>query len=829
MICPNCSHMNESFNNFCVGCGTVLKQVESLIDSDVLATEVSNLRLEVNALKESLQAHGIELVDPQQSVFAASGAESPVTQHIPTDDVQDVEVESAASAIGTNVESAQPSAPAPGEPAYQDSDLPQTLLFERLESATATATPPGPSRVDRFDGFDWDAVIGGNWLVRVGALAVVLGMGFFLKLAFDNNWIGEAGRVALGIIAGMTMLGAGEYWRSKYPVYSHALSGAGVAFLYLSVFSAFALYELIGIYPAIGLLVLVSITSAALAIVHSSLALALMGIFGGFAAPFILGSSGGGAGTSAPSTSEAVALLVYIAAINIGVIVLSTFRKWDWFVLIGLLASLATFGLWWDTYMEFGGIDVGIGLGNATLIAQAGLTIIFLSFVAATTLFHLVWRRRPNQLDLSLMFFNALSFALISFGILGEVFSEWMGGFGLVMALFYAGIGYVALMRVGIAPIDRDKLDYDVLLTYISLGIAAMFLTITIPLQFGGPWVSVAWVTEAMVLLWIGSASRLPDVRKAALVLYALSLLVMAFFDTPVAVDVAPGLFQNNFVTSYAFMAAAAFGTAYMVSRLKDRMSRSDMFLVPTGIVVGFAILAIAVPTQVEESWMVVTWTGLGLAAIGIGTRIGMIEMRLTGLGVLAIATIAAVFGSSVVERVGYTVFLNTRFLAYGPLIAAASVSAILWHRWPQTGFGIDNRKIVLGLIVAANALTLWFLSAEVIGGVQTGQLISVSSGDRGDVTSLSLTVLWGIYGAIVLVAGFFGGWRPVRLAGLGLLGVPVVKLFLVDSFQLDAEFRVAAFMIMGMILLAGGYLYQRHNTAFKDFFLDVKGQASNA
>jgi uncharacterized membrane protein len=61
------------------------------------------------------------------------------------------------------------------------------------------------------------------------------------------------------------------------------------------------------------------------------------------------------------------------------------------------------------------------------------------------------------------------------------------------------------------------------------------------------------------------------------------------------------------------------------------------------------------------------------------------------------------------------------------------------------------------------------------------------------------------------------------------LLGVPVVKLFLVDSFQLDAEFRVAAFMIMGMILLAGGYLYQRHNTAFKDFFLDVKGQASNA
>ena len=299
-------------------------------------------------------------------------------------------------------------------------------------------------------------------------------------------------------------------------------------------------------------------------------------------------------------------------------------------------------------------------------------------------------------------------------------------------------------------------------------------------------------------------------------------------------------------------MAAAAFATAYMVSRWKDRMTDFDMFLVPAAIVAGFAILAFAVPTQVEGSWTVVSWTILALVATGLGARIGMIEMRLTGLGVLAIAALAAVIGASEVDpgysdrnaegtwdvaRPFYTVLLNSRFLAFGPLIAAVVVSAFIWRRWPSERIKEEmGRNISLALIIAANGLALWFLSAEVIQGLKNREIIDgdwilyeITRGGRGDVTSVALTALWGAYGAIVLVAGFFGGWRPVRLAGLGLLGVPVVKLFLIDSFQLEAEFRVASFMIMGGILLAGGYLYQRHNTAFKDFFLDAKGQALDA
>ncbi len=134
----------------------------------------------------------------------------------------------------------------------------------------------------------------------------------------------------------------------------------------------------------------------------------------------------------------------------------------------------------------------------------------------------------------------------------------------------------------------------------------------------------------------------------------------------------------------------------------------------------------------------------------------------------------------------------------------------------------------MIGLIAAANWLALWFLSAEVIEGVSRGSMVDVSSSNEDSVVSLGLTVLWGTYGALVLAIGVIGGWRRARLGGLALLAIPVIKLFLVDSFLLDAGFRVASFMIMGLLLLMGGYLYQRYNEAFKEFFLEQQTESKS-
>jgi uncharacterized membrane protein len=810
------------------------------------------------------------------------------------------------------------------------------------EALPFPSTPPWPPGWSLKD-INWEPVIGGNWLARIGALAVIIGAGFFLALAIDNNWINETGRVLLGLVTGSALLGAGEFWRKKYPPYAQALSGAGVAILYLSVFAAYALYELINIYTGVGALALVSATAAGLAIRHNAVWLAVIGIIGAFFAPFVLGGFADSDGESVRgSTSNATWLLIYILAVDIGVIALSTLKNWSWFTALALAGSLATFGLWNAEYVvEPSALVDELGRHDALLIAQAGITGIFLSFIAATTLFHLVWKRMANLVDMSVMMVNAVAFAGISYGLLWTEFRGWMGLLTAAAALLYGGVALLALKRIGITPVNLKDPAREVPLTLVSIGIALIFLTIAIPIQIGGPWVSVAWTAEALTLMWLSLNRRIPEIRHTSLLVFLAAAVSLALVDTAAAFDEPLTPFWNRYLPAYVLVIAGQWAAAFMLRRDAAALRKDEQFLFPlflvagifflglgtavqitgpwlpvawtlealgamwfafykripevrytsmamfllaalwlvaadtpdaieesvtpfwnkylpiyliviastwTGafllrrnagalrkeeselyplfMVAGIFLLALGAPVQVEGPWLAVMWTVEGLGVTWVSLRLKIFEMQMVSFGLYGLAAARAIGYDSVVEGDGYTVFWNTRSLAFGPLIVATSASAYLWHVMADARASrpsLQPRYVALGFVAAANGLALWFLSAEVIGAVQADAVVNVTSDNEFNVISLGLTVLWGVYGGLALAAGFIGGWRYVRMGGLVLLAVPVLKLFLLDSSQLEGEFRVVAFLLLGAILLTGGYLYQRHSETFKELFLPGK------
>ena len=118
---------------------------------------------------------------------------------------------------------------------------------------------------------------------------MVLGLGFFLKLSFDNNWIGDTGRILLGIAAGMALLGTGEYAQRRVPLWAQAVTAGGAAILYLSIYSAFALYQLIRPEAALLFLAVVVGLAGLLAIRYESIVIGFLGIIGAFIAPVLLG------------------------------------------------------------------------------------------------------------------------------------------------------------------------------------------------------------------------------------------------------------------------------------------------------------------------------------------------------------------------------------------------------------------------------------------------------------------------------------------------------------------------------------------------------------
>ena len=453
MRCPACDLWNGENNTYCVGCGAALFSDESFqapveeLSRAELQETVYRLQAEVGRMQEHLSRNRGVLGTYERSRAAAQ----------PTS-------ESAAGpdAPGESNASGIPSAAASAEPSFADSSERDDHELRRLFSV------------------DWEMILGGNWLARIGILAVVIGVGFFLKLAFDNNWIEDAGRVALGVVGGLALLVGGEFISRRYPIYSQSLSGGGVAILYLTIFAAFAFYGFIGAYPAIGLLFLVSLASAALSLRRDSMAFAVIAVLGAFSAPFVIGFNAERVAADAPAD---VNIILYVIMVDLGVLALSAFRNWRWLTLLALVGSSLSFIIWY----------AGAGQLPNAAVSLIALTAVFLIFAGATTLFHVIWRRAPNPFDYTLMALNAAAYLALSYLVMWDDLRDWMGALALALALFYALLAYVFYAKV------REQPN----LARMAVGVSAVGLAVGAPAQFEGNWVGASWAVQSAALIWL--------------------------------------------------------------------------------------------------------------------------------------------------------------------------------------------------------------------------------------------------------------------------------------------------------------------------------------
>ncbi len=74
----------------------------------------------------------------------------------------------------------------------------------------------------------------------------------------------------------------------------------------------------------------------------------------------------------------------------------------------------------------------------------------------------------------------------------------------------------------------------------------------------------------------------------------------------------------------------------------------------------------------------------------------------------------------------------------------------------------------------------------------------------------VGLSILWTTLGVAGFVLGIILRRTVMRIYGLALLGIAIVKVFIVDLASLDASYRVISFIALGILLLLASYLYQR-------------------
>jgi hypothetical protein len=480
---------------------------------------------------------------------------------------------------------------------------------------------------------EWEQILGGNWLARVGVVALIIGVAFFLKFAFDNNWLGPISRVILGVVAGLAMVGGGYYWRKKYPTLAQAICGGGIALLYLSIFASFNVFNLIPLYPAVGLLLLVSIGSAALAVRLNSMALAIIGILGAFCAPFILGS----AAPEAAQTGQGLQLIVYIIIVDLGVLALSTFRNWRWFNLLALFGSLITYAAWYFQFYDQTGL----------LAQQLSITFIFIIFFGATSLFHVIWRRSAQAFDYTLMIINAASYFGISYGLMHDEIHAWMGSYTLLFALLYGGLAYLAVQR---GPENFR-------LSLFARGIALVFLTIAIPIQLGDKaWTTIALAAECAVLMWLYLRLRIAHFQGYSYAVFALVIIRLIFFDTSIDMSHFQPVFNERFL-AFVVSIAAMYLTGYFLWKRQQE----------SGEKLGYSVFLIA--GNIFAIWIIAA------------EAIGYWDTKVTLQGSLSLIVLLVLAGATILYHAVWRRVPRTFDLVLLVISAAAyfGISLVLW------------------------------------------------------------------------------------------------------------------------------------------------------
>jgi uncharacterized membrane protein len=383
-----------------------------------------------------------------------------------------------------------------------------TTVGEVGEPESLLPTSP-PRAIDGEEGCtsspDLEARVGSQWLNRVGIVAVLVGVSLFLRYAFEGKWVGPPGRVSIGLLSGVAIVIWSEWFRAhSYRIFSFSLKALGLGMLYLSLWAAFQVYNLISWTVALIAMVTVTISTSVLALWQEAEVLALFALIGGFATPLLLYTG----------ENREVQLFTYLALLNSATLFLVGTRPWRSLLLVSLLATLILYFTWYATFYRRN--ELALTLGFAT---------VFFVIFAIAPLLERVYGPDLHGRSRAVLFassLNAVAYFLEFYLVLGRIDRTVTASCTLALGAFYIILGGFLRTKTG----GRTSA-----LRHFHLALSTIFITLAIAIFFEFQWVSIGWFVEAAVLMTIGFWRRSSFVRWQALVLIAVTIAKVFAYD----------------------------------------------------------------------------------------------------------------------------------------------------------------------------------------------------------------------------------------------------------------------------------------------------------
>ncbi len=665
-------------------------------------------------------------------------------------------------------------------------------------------TKPKPGWFSRHP--DLEKFIGENLINKIGIGVLVLGISFFVKYAIDKDWIGEAGRVAIGLVAGAILIGIAHYVRNSYRSFSSVLVGGGLSVFYFTIAYAFHSYALIGQQAAFLIMVLITGFGVVLSLLYDRKELAIIATIGGFATPFMVSTGAG----------NYVALFTYIAILNTGLMTLAWFRKWREINIIALIFATLIVSGWMINRTFFH--EAPFPYRNGFLFA----TLFYIQFMVMALL---------NNLR------SGKPFAAPDFGIVIAINILYFTA-GTVMLTFWdignvRGIfsGVLGAVNLGLAGLYSRKVSKDRSFVLLFTGLGISFLSLVGPLHFEGNAVALFWATESVLLIWLYSITGYGQLRTVsvltlvlATVLSVANLTWQYSFNTTL-----PVLLNKGFITTL-WTGVSILVYRHFLQReqegtkpLNPALANLNVITLVTGI--GFIFLAGAC----EIFFQVASFSGQPMAGVLLQQYIFAFAIVLSFLfrrsaashNLQALLTIAC-FAIYFFTGLGNNPAKDIRpewFIAYWPLPLLLLVM-IYWL--------VRNIRRAESPYLASYRSSAWIISLAVVYIICRELYTAIAWLHYGNKDWMwwenlyfkaGISITWSVCSFALMWLGMKHRYQPLRIISLTLFTATLIKLFIYDIRNMPAGGKIAAFILLGVLLLTVSFMYQR----LKKLLIDTK------
>lgn len=683
---------------------------------------------------------------------------------------------------------------------------------------------------------DLEKFIGENLINKIGILILALGISYLVKLGIDQNVITEPMRVGIGILAGSIVMIFAHKLRANFKPFSSVLVAGAISIFYFTIAIAFHDYHLINQTMAFVIMVIITLFSTFISISYDRMELAALSLIGAFAVPFMVSTGSG----------NYVVLLTYIAIIDIGILMIAYYKKWNFLNIQAYVFTMLLYCSWLSTI---------IGEVKAPYLGALIFGFVFyFIFILTNIINNLKNKGEFSKIQLMILSSNTLIYYACGMIILENYHPELKGLFTTLLALFNLIYAWFLYKKFGV----------EKTVIYVLIGMTLTFATLAIPIQFKGNYITLFWAAEAVLLMWLSQKSQISHFRFASVIVHGMMLMSLLLdwtqiygADKILNIIINPafitGIFGLGSYLAVYFLirkediTATVFGISYNSKSYSQVVKIIIIFL---GYIIGFIELSYQATIYIESYYAICyikavyhfIFSALFIYfAFRSQNKLSQnFASILATINSIAILFLTSHFAFSELEEYtsGNITFPLAYILHFIALILLGYFCYILYKtREKNYVFQQFNSNTIL---IFASLFLVYFASSELMLHVIAFSGGEISATDlqhyittqkmsdltipqvksymgkiiiddiENQVIKTGYPILWGSLAFMFLIIGIKRQVKNLRIIALILLGITILKLFIYDIRNASETGKIIAFILLGVLILIISFVYQK-------------------